>query len=94
MSIKLSFLLSKNRASLKQYCSQIGLSSYEELVEHCKSRNINCDLMPDNCQDAFPKKEKVKESGKQSNEKKAPARRRSSKSKTKSARSSNTKNNS
>lgn len=40
MSIDLTILLLRNKIRLSTFCQELNISSYEALVEHCKSRDI------------------------------------------------------
>ena len=88
MSIKLSYYLSKNRIDLNQFCIQMKFKSYHDIFVYCAGRNIICDILKDDADNIF------KTENKESNEEKiikkpaAKTRRRSRKSKAKTARTS------
>ena len=40
MSIRLEYILARNKSNLKIFISKNKLTSYDQLVEYCKSRNF------------------------------------------------------
>lgn len=67
MSIKLSFYLNRNKSNLKQMCEQLSIKSYSELLEHCFSATIDCDVSQKEYDEIFNKKEVVKNESKKRN---------------------------
>ena len=44
MSINLVYYLSKNKTNLKVLCAQLNIKNYDQLVEYCSSRGIQCNI--------------------------------------------------
>ena len=88
MSIKLSYYLGKNKIDLKKFCEQMNFKSYNDITKYCSDKNINCDIPQEDTFNFFIKVEKVENEEKIIKKPAAKTRRRSRKSKAKTARTS------
>ena len=86
MSIKLSYYLGKNKIDLKKFCEQMNFKSYDDITVYCSDRNINCDVSKEDADIFFTKPDKVENEEKIIKKPAAKTRRRSRKSKAKTAR--------
>tara|TARA_Y100000593_G_C4287600_1_gene326407 strand:- start:852 stop:1172 length:321 start_codon:yes stop_codon:yes gene_type:complete len=104
MSIRLKYLLEKNKATLEKFCTQNDITDYDLLVSFCKIKMINCDIDQKEFLEIFPKetkdedvaiKKEVKKDEQKTTKSKKPStqtRRRGRKPKVEKVRVANTKN--
>ena len=87
-NINLSYLLDKRKINLHEYCKNLELAEYTQLLEHCKIKNYNCDITQSNFNDVQDTQIVEKNENKASQKNKTKPRNNSRKSKTKKVRNS------